>query len=67
MRYHLTPLRKGGESGIVIYTVQIFNLDHHRGRFISIKVPSSKNLLTINAGEGVEKREPVYTLGGNVN
>ena len=28
---------------------------------------SSKNLQTINAGEGVEKREPSYTAGGNVN
>ena len=28
--------------------------------------PSSKNLQTINAGEGVEKRE-FYTAGGNVN
>ena len=29
--------------------------------------PSSKNLQTINAGERVEKREPSYTVGGNVN
>ena len=29
--------------------------------------PSSKSLQTINAGEGVEKREPYYTLGGNIN
>ena len=29
--------------------------------------PSSKCLQTINAGEGVEKREPCCTLGGNVN
>ena len=29
--------------------------------------PSSKNLETINAGEGVEKREPSCTVGGNVN
>ena len=27
----------------------------------------SKNLQTINAGEGVEKREPSYTVGGNAN
>ena len=26
-----------------------------------------KNLQTINAGEGVGKREPSYTVGGNVN
>ena len=29
--------------------------------------PSSKTLQTINAGEGVEKREPSYTVGGLVN
>ena len=27
----------------------------------------SKNLQITNAGEGVEKREPSYTVGGNVN
>ena len=26
-----------------------------------------ENLQTINAGEGVEKREPFCTVGGNVN
>ena len=26
-----------------------------------------KNLQTINAGKGVEKREPSYTVGGNAN
>ena len=26
-----------------------------------------KNLQTINTGEGVEKREPSYTVGGSVN
>ena len=28
---------------------------------------SSKNLCTINTGEAVEKTEPFYTVGGNVN
>ena len=27
----------------------------------------SKTLQAINAGEGVEKREPSYTVGGNAN
>ena len=27
----------------------------------------SKSLQAINAGEGVEKREPSYTVGGNDN
>ena len=29
--------------------------------------PSFKSLQKINAGEGVEKKEPSYTVGGNVN
>ena len=29
--------------------------------------PSSESLQIINAGEGLEKREPSYTVGGNVN
>ena len=29
--------------------------------------PSSKNLQTINAGEGVEKGEPSCPVGGKVN
>ena len=29
--------------------------------------PSSKNLQTTHAGEGMEKREPSCTIGGNVN
>ena len=28
---------------------------------------SSKNLQTINAGDDAEKREPSFTVGGNVN
>ena len=27
----------------------------------------SKSLQTVNAGEGVEKREPSYTVGGKAN
>ena len=29
--------------------------------------PSSKNLPRINAIEGVDKREPPYTIGRNIN
>ena len=32
-----------------------------------MKWPSSKSLQAINAGEGVEKREPSSTVGGNAN
>ena len=32
-----------------------------------VEWPSSRNLQTVNAGEGLEKREPSCTVGGNVN
>ena len=32
-----------------------------------IRMAIIENLQTINAGEGVEKRKPSYTVGGNVN
>ena len=32
-----------------------------------IRIAIIKNLQTINAGEGVEKREPSCIVGGNVN
>ena len=38
-----------------------------RSCLIQSEWPSSKSLQTINAGEGVEKMEPSYTVGGNVN
>ena len=34
---------------------------------ILVRMVAIKNLQTINAGEGVEKKEPSYTLGGNEN
>ena len=32
-----------------------------------VRMAITKNLQTINAGEGVEKREPSYTVGRNLN
>ena len=32
-----------------------------------VRMPAIKNLQTINAGEGVEKRAPSYTVDGNAN
>ena len=32
-----------------------------------VRMAIIKSLQTRNAGEGVEKREPSYTVGGNVN
>ena len=36
-------------------------------RYHYMPVLLSKSLQAINAGEGVEKREPFYTVGGNAN
>ena len=38
-----------------------------RQHLTPVRMALIKNLQTINAGEGVEKREPSYTVGGNVN
>ena len=32
-----------------------------------VRMAIIKNLRIVNSGEGVEKREPSYTVGGNVN
>ena len=46
---------------LIIREMQIKTTD------ITSEWPLSKSLQTINAGEGMEKREPSCTVGGNVN
>ena len=38
-----------------------------RYHFTPVTMAAIQNLQAINAGEGVEKREPSYTVGGNVS
>ena len=38
-----------------------------RYHFTPVRMAVIQNLQAINAGEGVEKREPSYTVGGNAN
>ena len=38
-----------------------------RYHLMLVRMESSKSPQTINAGKGVEKREPSFTVGGNVN
>ena len=56
---------KGCSTSLIIVEMQIkttIGITSHQSEW-----PSSKNLETVNAGEGVEKREPSCTVGGNVN
>ena len=48
-------------TSLVIREMQIKTTSHQS------EWPSTKSLQTINAGEGVEKRECSCTVGGNVN
>ena len=38
-----------------------------RYHLMLVRMAAIKKSHTINAGEGVEKREPSYTVGGNAN
>ena len=38
-----------------------------RNHLTLVRMAIIKSLQTINAGEGVEKREPSYTVGGSAN
>ena len=38
-----------------------------RYHYTPVKMAAIQSLQAINAGEGVEKREPSYTVGGNAN
>ena len=38
-----------------------------RYHLMLVRIATIKNLQTIITGEGVEKREPSYTVGGNAN
>ena len=52
-------------TSLIIREMQIkATLRYH---FMPVRMLLSKSLHAINAGEGVEKREPSYTVGGNAN
>ena len=54
-----------------LFTLLIVSFDVQKLLRLTISHQSewlrSKSLQIINAGEGVEKREPFYTVGGNAN
>ena len=53
------------ETKLIIREMQIKTT--MRYHFTPVRMAAIQNLQAINAGEGVEKREPSYTVGGNAN
>ena len=56
---------KGCSTSLIIKEMQIKTTMRYQHTLVRMTI--IKSLQTINAGEGVEKREPSCTVGGNVN
>ena len=75
-RYKQTFLHRRQRDGPKIYAKKMLNITNYQRNanqnYNKVSPHTGQNghhptLQTIYAGEGVEKREPSYTVGGNVN
>ena len=61
----VNKLMKRCSTSLIIREMQIkTTMKYH---FTPVRMAAIQSLQAINAGEGVEKREPSYTVGGNAN
>ena len=56
---------KRGSISLIVREMQIKTKMKYN--HMLVRMAAIKKSQTINAGEGVEKREPSYTVGGNAN
>ena len=57
--------KKRCSTSLIIREMQIkITMKYH---LTPVRMAAIKSLQTINAGEGVEKKEPSYTVGRNAN
>ena len=56
---------KRGSTSLIIREMHIKTTVRYH--FTPVRMTAIQSLQAINAGEGVDKREPSYTVGGNVN
>ena len=64
LEFTQTHVYRVGDAIQPSYPLQIKTTRYH---LTLVKWLSAKNRQTINAGDSVERREPSYTVGGNVN
>ena len=51
----------------IIHYQRNANQNHNEVPLHAVRMAAIQSLQVINAGEGVEKREPSYTVGGKAN
>ena len=67
VRRSYSHISKNFPQFVMIHTVKSFGVVNKAEEDVFLERPSSKSLQAINAGEGVEKRDHSYTVGGNAN